>query len=393
VTGADAAFPHTHHERTLMAPPLSLSRRALLGGLATLPALAAPALAQPRTITDVAGRTVKLNRPAQRVVVGFYFEDFTAIAGADAWNRVVGISRTLWADWRPNNYALYTKAVPRIADAADVGATDNNTFSAEKIIALRPDLVILSQDTFGRVSEAVAQFEMLGISVLVADYNAQTLERHLATTRAIGAAMGTEDRAGALAREYQAATEDTARRVLAAKAAGTCTPRVYFELGQGGASVVGNSYQGTMWGRITENLGAQNIAQGHLPGPWGPLNPELVLAADPQHVFIASSNWAGRPTAVRTGYGIPADETLGKLAEYRGRPGWAGLTAIRNNQLHAIEHGIARTLSDYVGTQYVAKQLYPQHFADVDPMADLRRYNHTWLPVELSGTWMIQARA
>lgn len=369
---------------------LSLARRALFGALAALPLLAAPALAQPRTVTDVNGRAIRLAGPAQRVVLGFYFEDFTAIAGAEGWGRVVGISRTLWADWRPNNYALYTKAIPRIAELADVGATDNDTFSPEKIIALRPDLVILSQDTFGRVAQAVAQFEALGIPVLVVDYNAQTLERHLASTRAIGAAMGTEARAEALAGEYAAASADIARRVAAAKAAGAGTPRVYVELGQGGAGVVGNTYQGTMWGRIAQTLGAQNIAEGRLPGPWGPLNPELVLAADPQFVFIAASNWIGRPNAVRTGYGVPAEETLAKLAGYRERAGWSGLSAIRERHLYAIEHGSARTLFDYTSMQFIAKQLYPAAFADIDPVENLRRYHEKWLPVAFSGTWMIQ---
>lgn len=374
-----------------MTPRPSLLRRAVLAAAAGLCLLSSPALAQPRTVTDVNGRMVRLAGPAQRVVLGFYFEDFTAIAGAEAWSRVVGISRTLWADWRPNNYALYTGAIPRIAAAADVGATDNNTFSAEKIIALRPDLVILSDGTFRQVGDAVKQFEALGIPVLVTDYNAQTLERHLASTRAIGAAMGTEERAEALAAEYGAAIADIQRRVAAAKTAGAGTPRVYFELGQGGAGVVGNTYQGTMWGRIAENLGTQNIAQGRIPGPWGPLNPELTLAADPQFVFIAASNWAGRPQAVRTGFGIAAEETLGKLAEYRARPAWNGLSAIRGNELHAIEHGIARTLFDYVGMQYIAKRLYPGAFADVDPVANLRRFHERWLPVAFSGTWMIQA--
>jgi ABC-type Fe3+-hydroxamate transport system substrate-binding protein len=392
------SIPHPGAPGSALSPARPpASRRAALGAIAALPLLLArparaqPATGWPRTIADVNGRQLRLARPAQRVVLGFYFEDFTAIAGAAAWDRVVGISRTLWADWRPNNYALYTRAVPRIAEAVDIGATDNGSFSAEAVIALRPDLVILSHDTFRRVSEAVAQFEALGIPVLVADYNAQTLERHVASTRAIGAAMGTEERAEALVAEYTAATTDLQNRVAAARAAGGGAARVYFELGQGGAGVIGNSYQGTMWGRITESLAGQNIAQGRIPGPWGPLNPELVLAADPQFIFIASSSWAAQPQAVRSGYGIAPEETRARLRDYPARPGWSGLSAIRAGELHAIEHGIARTLFDYVGAQYIARRLYPQACADLDPEAALRRYHQRWLPVAFSGTWMLRA--
>jgi hypothetical protein len=43
-----------------------------------------------------------------------------------------------------------------------------------------------------------------------------------------------------------------------------------------------------------------------------------------------------------------------------------------------------------VAYQYIAKQLYPDAFADVDPDANFRAYHARYLPVGYSGTWMIR---
>jgi ABC-type Fe3+-hydroxamate transport system substrate-binding protein len=362
-----------------------LLRRALLGASLLL-AATLPVAAQPRTITDAAGRQVTLAGPAQRVVLGFYFEEFAAIVGPGAFDRVVGISRALWAGWRTGSWAAYTAVIPRIATLADVGTTDDNSFSAEKVIALDPDLVILPLWTSTAIPEAMAQFERLKIPVLVVDFNAQTVERHVASTLAIGAAMGTEARAQELASWYSEGIADIMRRIAAAPSGPK--RRVYVELGQAGPATVGNSYQGTMWGRVITSLGAENVADGKLPGPWGPVNPEAVLSANPEVVIFAGSSWANRPNAVRTGFGSNLAMTRATLAPYAARPGWAGITAVQKGDVYAVEHGLGRSLYDLAAIQFFAKAIYPEQFADVDPEATLRTYFERWLPVKLDGTWM-----
>ena len=215
-------------------------------------------------------------------------------------------------------------------------------------------------------------------------YNPQIPERNLAITLALGIATGNRERADALASLYLGKVADIQRR---AGAAGI-HPKVYVELGQGGAGVVGNTYWQSMWGRMLDLIGAQNIAAGHIPKAWGPLNPEYVLSANPDAVFIASSSWLGRPNAVLTGYDVPVETTRARLAPYARREGWPNLAAIREGQLHAVEHGLCRALFDYTAMYYLAKQIYPAQFADIDPMEELRRYHEAFLPVSLTGTWM-----
>ena len=362
-----------------------LSRRSALA-LALAAPLARPRFAQAATlaITDVLGRTVTLKGSAERIVLGFNYEEYTAIAGPAGWDRVVGFASTLWTEWRPATFKRYLVPIPRLANLPDVGNTDDGTFSLEKVLALRPDLVIMAEWSFGQLSEQVKQLEALGIPVMVIDYNAEMPERHMASTIAIGQVTGNEERGRTLAALYTTKMDDVRRR---AAAAGT-HPKAYIELGQGGAGTVGNSYWQGMWGRLFDQIGATNIAADHIPKSWGPLSPEYVLAANPDVIFIAGSSWVNRPSAVITGYDAPVELTRARLAPYAQREGWPGLAAIKSGELHAIEHGLCRALFDYTAAQYLAKQLYPEQFADIDPVEELRRYHEHFLPVTFEGTWM-----
>jgi ABC-type Fe3+-hydroxamate transport system substrate-binding protein len=361
-----------------------LGRRAFVASALATPLIARPTAAAIPPFADAIGRAIALKAPAERIVLGFNYEEFTAIAGPAGWDRVVGFGRTLWTDWRPSIFKRYLVPIPRLAGLPDVGNTDDNSFSLEKVLSLRPDLVVLAEWSFASLGPQVAQLEALGIPVMVIDYNAEIPERHIASTLALGIATGNEERARTLARLYADKLADIRRRAGAV----TVKPKVYVELGQGGAGTVGNTYWKGMWGRLIDFAGAENIAAGRIPGAWGPLNPEYVLAANPDAIFIAGSSWANKPSAVVTGYDADLAATRASLAPYAKRQGWPGLKAIRNGQIFALEHGLCRALYDYTATYYIAKQVFPAQFADIDPIDELRRYHAQFLPVTFEGTWM-----
>ena len=362
------------------------SRRDLLALPFALPlAAAVPARARAAApFTDAIGRPISLKAPAERIVLGFNFEEFTAIAGPAGWDRVVGMSKTLWSSWRTATYKRYLGPIPRLAALPDVGTTDDNSFSLEKLLSLKPDLVVLAEWSFSVLAQQVAQLEAAGIPVLVIDYNAEIPARHVASTLALGHATGQVERAQALAELYMTKLTDIQRRTAGA----IRKPSAYIELGQGGPSAIGNTYWKGMWGRLLDLIGADNIAAGRIAGAWGPLSPEYVLAANPDAIFIAGSSWQGRPAAVLTGFDADIETARARLRPYEQRPGWPGLKAIREGNLFAIEHGLCRALFDYTAMQYLAKQLFPDRFADVDPAAELRRYHEQFLPVRFTGTWM-----
>lgn len=105
-------------------------------------------------VTDAIGRKVKVQLPVKRVVLNFNFEEFTAVAGKENWSKVVGISRAPWEGWRPVIFKRYTQVIPNLQAMPDIGHSDDGTFSAEKVIALKPDVVFMAEWTFTSLANA-----------------------------------------------------------------------------------------------------------------------------------------------------------------------------------------------------------------------------------------------
>ena len=344
------------------------------------------ALAGTLTVTDTLDRTVEVPDDANRILLGFYFEDFYAIGGPDAYDKVVAISRAAWEGWRNSQWNAYVAVNPHLDHLTDIGEIDSGTFAIEVALASKPDVAILAAWQYRALGDVVGKLEAAGIPVVVADYNAQTVEKHVASTLLIGKILGQEDRAKDLADGYAAAVADVEARIAKA---GADKPVVYVELGNKGAEEYGNSYGNGMWGGVVELAGGTNIAAGKVEN-WGPLNPEYVIASNPDAVFLAGSDWVSKPKAVLMGFGVDSGETRGRMQPYMERPGWAGMNAAQNGQIHAVYHGGARTLYDFAYLQYIAKVLYPDAFDDVDPMANLAAHYAKYLPVSPQGTFMVK---
>lgn len=363
-----------------MKHPVLAAAAALSFGLA----LSGPAHAE-ISVTDVLGRSVTVPEVPKRVVLSFYYEDYLAIVGPEAIDKLVALSLSTWKDSRPEQYARYEAALPRLKSLPDVGNAEDDSFSVEKVIAADPDLLILAAWNYDMLGESIQQLEAAGIPIVVLDYNAQTIEKHVQSTMALGTLMGQEKRARELVAQYTDAMQDIEQRIGKHKPS---PKKVYVELAQNGPGTVGNSYGNSMWGALVTQLGGQNIAVGQISN-WGPLNPEYVLAQQPDLVFLAGSEWLNKPQAVNLGFGANAVQTDERIGAYTRRTGWDTLPAVKQGQVHGIYHGGSRTLSDYVYAQYIAKQLYPDAFADVDPAQNLRDFYRQWLPIQADGVFMM----
>ncbi len=369
---------------------MTLRRIAAASLIAPFLALAATTLAaaEPRSVTDVIGREVKVDLPAQRVVLGFYFEDYMAVGGEKAFDRVVGLSREAWEGWVPANWAMHTAHRPSLTDIADVGEVEAQTFSVEKVLALKPDLLVLADWQYKALGLDADRIEENGIPIVVVDYNAQTVERHAASTRLLGTLTGEEARAGEIASFYEGALKDVADRVAKS---GLLKPKVYVEFGNKGPAEYSFTYGKNMWGAMATAGGGDNIAAPFVEW-WGPINPEQVLASKPDAIFLSGRENNKNPAALPMGQGVEPAVAREKLKAFESRPGWAQLPAVKNGQLFGVYQGASRTNSDFAMVQFIAKQLYPAAFADVDPVANYLGYYAKYLPVVPKGTFAIDVK-
>lgn len=337
------------------------------------------------TIKDILDREVSFDAPAQRVVVGFYPEDYMAIGTEAAYDKVVGLSKYIWQA-RPANWEMYVKHRPSLDEIPAIGRVDTKTFSVEKVISLNPDVLMLADWQYKGLGNEIEQLESAGIKVVVVDFNAQTLERHVKSTQLIGVITGQEERAAKIADEYRKNLETITQRI---EEAGLATPKIYTEYGSAGVNEIGYTFGKNMWGAISKMAGGDNISAPYVEW-WGKLNPEQILAANPDIIVMTGYESAGSKDGMIMGQGVDEAEAKVRLEGFKNRIGWSSLKAVQNNRLYGAYHGACRTIMDGAMLQFYAKAMYPELFPDLNPEAAYKNFYKKYLPVVPEGTFMTQ---
>ncbi|MCA0937107.1 ABC transporter substrate-binding protein [Vibrio alginolyticus] len=341
------------------------------------------AFAEQTTVIDVLGREVTFESPAKRVVVGFYPEDYMAIGTEAAYDNVVAMSKYIWQA-RSASWEAYVTHRPSLDEIPEVGRVDTNAFSVEKVISLSPDVVMLADWQFKALESDVERMKSAGIAVVVVDYNAQTVERHVQSTKLIGEITGQQERAATIANEYKHNVEMITERLAKANLA---KPKVYTEYGASGVGDVGYTFGKNMWGAIATMAGGDNISAPFVEW-WGKLNPEQIIAANPDVIVMTGYESGSADDSMIMGEGV--DEALAKqrLAGFKKRIGWSSISAVKNNRMYAAYHGACRTIIDGALIQFYAKVMYPEVFSDLNPEAAYESFYDKYLPIKPAGTFM-----
>lgn len=348
--------------------------------------LVGPTQARMTVINDVLGRKVKVDLPAQRVVLGIYAEDYMAIGTESAFDKVVGISRDTWEIWRPENWKLYTNYRPSLKDIPDVGEVETKTFSIDKVISLNPSVILLADWQYKGLGTDIGRFNDANIPIVVVDYNAQTLDRHIKSTMIIGQLTGQNKRARKISDEYKQTIESTLQRI---KAADLAKPRTYVEYGNKGPNQYSFTYGKNMWGAVITMLQGDNVATPFIAW-WGSMSPQQVLDSKPEVIFISGTESGVRGDAMVMGQGIDRKLAESRLKDFTKRAGWQQLPAVKNQRIYGIYHGAARTILGASMVQFIAKSMYPSLFKDIDPEEEYLDFYKKYLPVVPTGTFTTQ---
>lgn len=334
------------------------------------------------TFTDLSNRKIEIDGPINRIFLGFYEESYLAVA--ENFNKVVSISKGEWADFFNDQYNAYEKQMPELDKIIDTGSIYKGSFSMETLLNSKPQVAVVAPFQYETLAENIDKLEKSGIKVIVIDYNSQTLENHIKSTKILGKITGNENRAEELIRNYENALNEVKERVENIKN----RKRVYVELGNLGADQIGNSYGNYLWGSLVKLAGGNNIAENKIDS-YGPLSPEYILTSNPDAIFFAGANWANDAgDRVLIGFNVSPEQTWKRLAPYTKRTGWKKLNAIKNGEIYAVNHGGLRSIYDYVYVQYIAKSLYPELFKDIEPKENLENFYKKYLPITPEGTFM-----
>lgn len=242
------------------------------------------------TLTDMTGREITLDAPAERIVA-LTASDCEILYALGAGDLLVG----------RGEYCDYPAEVLEV-ESVQSGYETN----LEQIIALQPDVLLMA--TMAQTEEQVQQLEDAGIHVVVSD--AQDIEGVYTAIRMIGTLTGKDAEAEALCTGMQ----DTFR-TLSEKAAGDGTKTVYFEVSplQYGLWTAGS---GTFMNEIAAMLGLKNCFDD-VTG-WAEISEEQVLARNPDYIVTISMYYGEGPTPVE---------------EIESRTGWENVTAVRDGKI------------------------------------------------------------
>lgn len=245
------------------------------------------------TLTDMAGRTVELERPAERIVA-LAAADCEILFALGAGDRLVG--RGEYCDYPENVLSI---------ESVQSGYETN----IEQILALAPDVVVLS-----KMAQTVEQNEALenaGVRVVVSD--AQDVDGVYTCIEMLGTLTGLSDRASALAEEMRSAFGEISA------SAENDGKTVYFEVSplEWGLWTAGS---GTFMNEIAQMLGLKNVFDD-VEG-WAEVDQEQIIERDPDYIVTITERVDGMPD--------PAEEIL-------GRSGWENITAVKNGMVFTAD--------------------------------------------------------
>ncbi|KPH79527.1 ABC transporter substrate-binding protein [Bosea vaviloviae] len=370
--------------------------RALLGSAmlaASLVAAAPPALADKVSVIDVLGRKVEVEAPVQRVILGegrqMYF--VAALDKDDPFKRVVG-----WRDdlskADPDSYKQYLARYPQIAKLPSFGGAKEGAFDIEQAIALKPDVLFLNVEAKVASDEAslVDKLAAVGIPVVYVDFREKPFQNTEPSMRVIGKLFGQET----LAEDFIAFRAAEIARVTdrLAKVANLKRPLVMMERAGGYSDDCCMSFGSENFGKMVEIAGGKNFASDLIPGTFGTVNPEAVVAANPDVVIITGGNWGAYvPGGAWVGLGPGTDmvEARRKLAGLAKRPAYSQTKAVKDGRVHAIWHQFYNSPYQFVAIQEIAKWLHPELFKDLDADATLKTLHERFLPLPYEpGYWV-----
>lgn len=338
-----------------------------------------------REVTDMKGRTVTIPADVQRVVVTFNMEEYFAVAGETGIDRLAGWSHKYWEGRRQDAYDAFTAVYPELEEIPDVGY--NADISAEAIISLQPDVVLASATgaNYNALEPAFDNLSAAGIECVFFDFHAQTVETHCESIRLLGTILGEEERAEEIADFYTGQMAVVTDRLMDLK--DEDRPRVYMEFSLGPGQF-GNTWSEQMWGALIRTCGGSNIAAG-MEGASVDIAPEQIISSDPEVIIFTCSPRDDVSDNVVLGYGADEEKAREHLEAYKERQGWADLSAVKSGRMGALYHDLSRHIFDFAGAQFLAKQIQPEIFEDLDPEANLAEFFEKFMPVELDGVWTL----
>ena len=276
----------------------------------------------PITIKDALDNEVVLDAKPERIVS--LIPSNTEIAFAlGLGNEVVGV----------NDYDNYPEEVN---EKEKVGGMD---FNVEKILSLKPDLVLAHASSAHNSAEGLQQLRDAGIAVVVVN-DAKNFDEVYDSINMIGTASGQKEEAEKLASDMRTKLDEIKAKAEGIKPEDRKT--VFVEVSP--APEIYAVGVDTFMNEMLIMLHADNILTEE---GWPKIDPEAVIERNPDVIITTHGYYTEDP-----------------IADVLARNGWQDITAVKNQQVVDVHSDkVTRTGPRLVeGVEELAKAIYPEVF-------------------------------
>ncbi len=371
-------------------------RRQLLKGMLAGGALCTTCLSRAISanrpqIVDIANRTVPLDFPVKRVILGdgplAYI--VALLQPENPFANIIG-----WGDnFRAadlGGYSAYQARFPAIDHIPTFRGSNVGAIDIELAISLEPDVVILNLSSLpaAQSSGLMRHLADANIPVVFVDFRTKMFENTTRSITIMGELLGRADRAADFIQFRQTQIE----RIITPLKKIKHHPTVMIERAAGLYDDCCLSYGNGNFGQLVATAGGDNIGAHWLFSTFGTLHPEQVIASNPDIIIVTGANWSLYSPAgdwINLGPGANLEEGRARLSKLMERPAYRALSAVTNKQVHAIWHPFYDNPYHFIAMQQIAKWLHPDIFSDLDPAATFKELHQRFLPVTYqSGYWL-----
>lgn len=357
----------------------------LIAGVLLSPILSA------KTLIDIDGNKVTIPDRPQRIILGESRMLYTLalLAPDNPLQHIAGWPRDL-LKYDAQMWRRFEQRYPQINTIPSLGSGGPAAINPEQIVALNPDVVILP--SLARYDDADARLltvlKAANIPVVKVDLRVQLLKNTPRSVEILGEVLNQPARAAAFNRFYQ-----THMNVIATRLAKYHGPRpsvlLQLHLGRRNECCV-TAITGSL-GELLQFAGGKNIAAKTLHGVYGRLSEESVIAAQPDYYFATGFSDNRSTGLLKMGPEVAPAAALNSFHQLTDQQkALRGLTALHNGQAGAFWMNFYLSPWHVVAAEFMAKALYPQLFADLNPQQTLETLFHDFLALPADGTWFIQ---
>lgn len=319
-----------------------------------------------RTIVDHAGISVELPAQVERIVVCDILPLPSVLSVFfDSADKIVGMSGSSMG---AAENGLLGELYPEILDA-ETGFINGSTVNVEELMKLEPDVVFYnaSRPELGEQLRS-AGFPAVAVSVNKWAYNSiETLNNWIAL---LGEIFPENDKAQVVDRYSEEVYEMVRQRVADIPEEDRERVLFLFQYSETNLLTSGQKFFGQWW---ADAIGTVNVAGELTTDNSVAVSMEQIYDWDPGLIFITNFTTAG-----------PEDLYENTVGTWD----WSGIDAVENHRVYKMPLGMYRSYTPGADTPvtllWLAKTAYPEHFTDIDILAETKDYYREVFGLELT---------